>query len=125
MVRDFDRELPTVPMHAAELNQVWTNLIDNAADAMGGSGTLTLRTRAEGEEVVVEVADDGPGIPPEVLPRIFEALFTTKPPGKGSGLGLDSARRIVVSRHHGSIDVVTGTDGTCFQVRLPLHQHLS
>jgi signal transduction histidine kinase len=125
VVREFDRSLPAVPMHAAEINQVWTNLIDNAADAMGGTGTLTLRTRAEGDELLVEVADDGPGIPAAVAPRVFEALFTTKPPGSGSGLGLDSAQRIVVSRHHGSIDFVTGPDGTCFQVRLPLRQQLT
>lgn len=123
--RDYDRNLPKVPVHAAELNQVWTNLIDNAADAMGGAGTLTLRTRAEGEELVVEVADDGPGIPAGVRERVFEAFFTTKPPGDGSGLGLDTARRIVVNRHHGTIDLATGPDGTCFQVRLPLRQSLA
>jgi signal transduction histidine kinase len=118
--REYDREIPHVPAYGGELNQVWTNLIDNAADAMGGSGVLTLRTRREGDEVVVEVGDDGPGIPPEVQGRVYEAFFTTKPPGSGSGLGLDNARRIVVQRHGGQLDFTTGPDGTTFQVRLPV-----
>ncbi len=125
VVREYADDLPKVPAHAAELNQVWTNLIDNAADAMGGTGTLVLRTRAEGDELVVEVADDGPGIPAEVQARVFEPLFTTKPPGRGSGLGLDSARRIVEARHHGRLGFDTGPDGTCFAVRLPLQQRLA
>lgn len=118
--REYDRTLPPVPAYAAELNQVWTNLIDNAADAVRGSGVLTLRTRRDGDEAVVEVADDGPGIPVEVRGRVYDAFFTTKPPGDGSGLGLDNARRIVVQRHGGTIDFDTGPDGTTFRVRLPL-----
>jgi signal transduction histidine kinase len=123
VVKDFEPDPPKVMAFPAELNQVWTNLIDNAAHALGGTGTLTLRLRRDGDDaVVVEVADDGPGIAPEVLPRIWDAFFTTKPPGEGSGLGLDNARRIVERRHHGTIDVDTGPDGTTFRVRLPL-QH--
>jgi signal transduction histidine kinase len=123
VVKDVEPDPPKVMAFPAELNQVWTNLIDNAAHALGGTGTLTLRLRRDGDDaVVVEVADDGPGIAPEVLPRIWDAFFTTKPPGEGSGLGLDNARRIVERRHHGTIDVDTGPDGTTFRVRLPL-QH--
>ena len=122
VVKDYAPDLPRVRAFPAELNQVWTNLIDNAAHALGGTGTLTLRTRRDGDDVVVEVADDGPGIAPEVLPRIWEAFFTTKPPGEGSGLGLDNARRIVERRHHGTIDVDTGVDGTTFRVRLPVER---
>lgn len=121
--REYDRSLPHVPAYPGELNQVWTNLIDNAADAIhgaGGTGTLTLRTRREGDHAVVDVADDGAGIPPEVRPRVYEAFFTTKPRGEGSGLGLDNARRIVVQRHSGQLDFETGPDGTTFRVRLPL-----
>lgn len=118
--RDYDRGLPPVPAYAAELNQVWTNLIDNAAAAMGGTGTLLLRTSRDGDRVLVEVGDDGPGIPPEVQPRVFEAFFTTKGPGQGSGLGLDNAQRIVVKRHAGTLDLVSGPGGTTAQVRLPL-----
>ena len=120
VVREFDLTMPPVPAYAAELNQVWTNLIDNAADAMGGEGVLTLRTRRDGDFAVVEVSDDGPGIPEEIRGRIFDAFFTTKPAGSGSGLGLDNARRIVVQRHGGDLDVTTSADGTTFSARLPL-----
>lgn len=120
---EFDRTLPTVPAYGAELNQVWTNLIDNAADAVagapGGRGVLVLRTFAEDGHVVVQVSDNGPGIPADVLPRVFEAFFTTKPAGRGSGLGLDNARRIVEQRHRGSITVHSSPEGTTFTVRLP------
>ena len=98
------RDLPPIDAYAGELNQVWTNLIDNAVDAMDGDGTLTVRTRAEGDGVVVEIADTGPGMPPEVAARAFEPFFTTKDVGKGTGLGLDIARRIVVERHGGLIE---------------------
>jgi signal transduction histidine kinase len=124
VVREYDRSLPHVPAYTAELNQVWTNLIDNAADAMGGHGRLVLRTRREGDELVVEVADDGPGIPEAVQPRVFEAFFTTKPVGEGSGLGLDNAKRIVRRRHHGTLGFTTGPEGTVFRVGLPVVQRL-
>jgi signal transduction histidine kinase len=122
--REYDRNVPKVPAHPAELNQVWTNLIDNAADAMGGTGVLTLRTSCTDDQLVVEVSDTGPGIPEKVLPRIFDAFYTTKAAGSGSGLGLENARRIVVKRHLGSLDVDTSPSGTTFRVRLPLHQQL-
>jgi signal transduction histidine kinase len=128
MVKDYDRAIPAVPAYPAELNQVWTNIIDNAIDAMresGGAdgratGTLTVRTAREGDRVLVEIGDTGPGIPPEVRKRIFEPFFTTKPVGKGTGLGLDVSYRVIVSRHHGDISVVSEPGNTRFQVRLPI-----
>jgi signal transduction histidine kinase len=125
VVREYDRTLPMVPAYPAELNQVWTNLIDNAADAMAGRGRLVLRTRQEGDELVVEVEDDGPGIAEVVQPRVFEAFFTTKAAGQGSGLGLDNAARIVRKRHHGTLSFTTGPAGTVFRVGLPLRQRLA
>ena len=120
VVKDFDRALPPVPVYAAELNQVWTNLIDNAIGAMDGAGTLTVRTAREGERLLVEIADTGSGIPPEVQTRIFEPFFTTKPIGQGTGLGLDIAWRIVVNKHHGDLRVESVPGDTRFQIRLPL-----
>jgi signal transduction histidine kinase len=117
--REYAPDLPRVPGYPAELNQVWTNLIDNAADAMGGKGVLTLRTRANDDSVFVEVADDGPGVPEVVRGTLFEPFVTSKPAGAGSGLGLDNARRIVERRHGGSLSYTTGPDGTTFCVRLP------
>ena len=118
--REYDRALPRVPAHAAELNQVWTNLIDNAADAMAGRGTITLRTRRDGDDVLVEVVDQGPGVAEEVRARLFEPFVTTKGPGLGSGLGLDGARRIVERRHGGALTFTTSTSGSVFTARLPL-----
>jgi signal transduction histidine kinase len=121
IVREYDRSLPHIAAYPAELNQVWTNLIDNAVDAMEGQGTLTVRTRAgHDERLVVEVADTGPGVPDEVRSRIFEPFFTTKPMGKGTGLGLDIAWRIVVGRHHGEIRLDSAPGDTRFEVVLPL-----
>jgi signal transduction histidine kinase len=119
VVKDYDRTLPAIPAYPAELNQVWTNLVDNAVDAMAGQGTLTVRTAGDGEYVLVEIGDTGPGIPPETKRRIFEPFFSTKPVGEGTGLGLDVAWRVVVSRHHGDIDVVATPGDTRFHVRLP------
>jgi signal transduction histidine kinase len=118
--RDFDRSLPRIPAYPAELNQVWTNLIDNAVDAMAGTGTLTIRTFRDGECVVVEVCDTGPGVPEEIRRRIFEPFFTTKPVGQGTGLGLDISRRIVVDRHGGDLRLETEPGRTRFQVILPI-----
>ena len=118
--REYTAGLPKVPGYPAELNQVWTNLIDNAADAMGGRGVLTLRTRADAEAVYVEVADDGPGIAESVREHLYEPFVTTKPAGEGSGLGLENARRIVERRHGGTLSYTTGPGGTTFCVRLPL-----
>jgi signal transduction histidine kinase len=121
VVRDYDRSLPQVPAYAAELNQVWTNIIDNAAGAMGGSGTLTVRTRADGDErVLVEIGDTGPGVPAEIRQRIFEPFFTTKPFGQGTGLGLDISWRIVVNKHGGELRVESEPGDTRFQVYLPI-----
>jgi signal transduction histidine kinase len=118
--RDYDRSLPKLAVRGSELNQVWTNLIDNAIDALGDSGTITVRTGREGDQVVVSVSDDGPGIPPEVRDRIFDPFFTTKGVGAGTGLGLDTARRIVEERHRGTLGVESGPGGTTFRVWLPV-----
>jgi signal transduction histidine kinase len=120
VVRDYDRDLPRIMVRGAELNQVWTNLLDNAICALGERGTITVRTRRDGSCLEVDVADDGPGIPPENLDRIFEPFFTTKPVGSGTGLGLDTSRRIVVDRHDGSIRVRSQPGETVFTVRLPM-----
>jgi len=119
--RDYDRSLPRLCAHGSELNQVWTNLIDNALDAMGATGTLRLRTAREGADgLLVEIGDNGPGIPAAIQARIFEPFFTTKGVGVGTGLGLDIAYRIVVQTHHGDIRLLSEPGNTRFQVRLPL-----
>jgi signal transduction histidine kinase len=120
VVKEYDRTLPPIPAYGAELNQVWTNLIVNALDAMAGSGTLTIRTLGDGERLLVEVGDTGHGIPANIRPRIFEPFFTTKSVGEGTGLGLDISYRIVVNKHHGDIRVETRPGDTRFQVYLPL-----
>jgi signal transduction histidine kinase len=122
LVRDYDHDLPKIVVHAGELNQVWTNLIHNAIQALGDSGTLTITTRHDGPCIRVDVADTGPGIDPAVRERIFEPFFTTKDVGQGTGLGLDTARRIVVDRHHGSITVDSQPGHTVFHVWLPLEE---
>jgi signal transduction histidine kinase len=116
--RRYDRTLPPVTVHGSELNQVWTNLLANALDALDGSGTITITTRPSPGGVAVEVADDGPGIPAQLQSRIFEPFFTTKPVGEGSGLGLDIARRIVVG-HRGNLSVRSRPGHTAFVVTLP------
>ncbi len=120
VVKDFDPSLPPVPVYAGELNQVWTNLIDNAVQAMNGHGRLTLRTSMDGDRVRVEVGDTGPGVPERLRQRIFEPFFTTKPVGQGTGLGLDISYRIVVGRHGGDLTVESRPGDTRFIVRLPL-----
>jgi signal transduction histidine kinase len=120
VVKDFDHSLPKVPVYAGELNQVWTNLIDNAVQAMNGHGTLTLRTSMDGDRMRVEIGDTGPGVPEKLRLRIFEPFFTTKPVGQGTGLGLDIAYRIVVGRHGGDLTVESRPGDTRFIVRLPL-----
>ena len=119
VVREYG-DVPPVEGYAGELNQVWTNLIDNALDAMDGRGTLRLATRADPGGVVVEIADTGPGMPPEVAARAFDAFYTTKDVGKGTGLGLDIARRIVEERHGGTITIDSRPGATVLRVRLPL-----
>lgn len=118
--RDYDRTLPPVTIYGSELNQVWTNLLDNAIDALGSSGTIAVRTRRDGECVLVDIADTGPGIPADARRRVFEPFYTTKEVGRGTGLGLDTARRIVAERHGGSITFDTGDQGTTFHVWIPL-----
>jgi signal transduction histidine kinase len=120
VVREYDAEVPAIDAFPGELNQVWTNLIDNAVDAMGDSGTLRVSTRLDGAEVVVEVGDTGSGLAPEVAARAFEAFFTTKDVGQGTGLGLDIARRIVVDRHGGQILIHSVPGDTIMEVRLPV-----
>jgi signal transduction histidine kinase len=120
VVKEYDRSLPAIPVYGAELNQVWTNLIDNALQAMGGSGTLTIRTSKAGDRVQVEIGDTGPGIADDIVSRIFEPFFTTKPVGEGTGLGLDISWRIVVNKHHGDISVESAPGDTRFRVTLPI-----
>jgi signal transduction histidine kinase len=125
VVRNYDRDLPRIRAQPGELNQVWTNLIDNAIDAMDGKGTLTVRTFRDPREpdcVGVEIVDTGTGIPPELHRRIFEPFFTTKDVGHGTGLGLDISHRIVVRRHHGDIRVQSAPGDTHLVVLLPIDQ---
>ena len=119
VVRNYAAQAPVVEAYAGELNQVWTNLIDNALDAMDGAGTLRVALRDDDGAALVEVADTGPGMPPEVAARAFEPFFTTKPVGKGAGLGLDVARRIVEERHGGTIAIDSRPGETVLRVRLP------
>lgn len=120
VVKEYDRTLPEVPAYPAELNQVWTNLIDNAVHAMAGEGTLTVRTARDGERLLVEFRDTGPGVPEEIRDRIFDPFFTTKPVGEGTGLGLDISWRIVVNKHHGALHMESVPGDTRFDVLLPL-----
>jgi signal transduction histidine kinase len=120
VVKDYDRTLPEIPAHPAELNQVWTNLIDNAVQAMNGVGTLTIRTYREDDHVIVSVGDTGPGVPDELRKRVFEPFFTTKPVGEGTGLGLDISYRIVVNGHGGDIALKSTPGDTQFLVKLPI-----
>jgi signal transduction histidine kinase len=112
--------VPTVTANPGELNQVWTNLIDNAVDAMDGAGTLTVRTSADDQHVVVEIGDTGTGMTDTVAAHAFEPFFTTKEVGKGTGLGLDISRRIIVERHGGEISVESQPGATVVRVQLPL-----
>ena len=128
VVKEYAPDLPRIEAYASELNQVWTNLIDNAIDAMNGQGELRIRTYREDRpaedglrtELGVEISDNGPGIPPEVQSRIFDAFFTTKEQGKGTGLGLHITYNIVVNQHHGEITVESQPGRTTFRVTLPV-----
>jgi len=121
IVREFDPNLPKIFSYGSELNQVWTNLLDNAIDAMKGRGEIRIRTCREGEDILVEIVDNGPGIPTNIQPRIFDPFFTTKAVGDGSGLGLDTVYRIV-RQHHGNISFTSQPGKTCFRVRLPIEE---
>jgi signal transduction histidine kinase len=118
--RDYAPDLPRIEAYGSELNQVWTNLIANAAEAMAGSGELRLLTRREGARILVEICDNGPGIPETIRERIFEPFFTTKPPGQGTGLGLHLTYNIVTLHHRGQIAVESRPGETCFRVLLPM-----
>ncbi|MBD3855761.1 MAG: PAS domain S-box protein [Acidobacteria bacterium] len=120
VVREYTDDLPVIEAYASELNQVWTNIIDNAIDAMDGEGTLIVRARQEDQWVVVEIEDDGPGIPEENQSKIFDPFFTTKGTGEGTGLGLNISRNLVVQKHRGQISVKSEPGSTCFSVRLPM-----
>ena len=122
VVRAYGDAVPDIEVYAAELNQVWTNLIDNALDAMDGEGTLRLSTFVDGDEIVIEIVDSGPGIDPEIQLRVFEPFFTTKDVGSGTGLGLDISRRIVVDRHGGAISFESVPGSTTASVRLPVQR---
>ena len=125
LVREYDRSLPRIPAHGNELNQVWTNLIDNAIDAVNGQGEVRIRTRREDHQVLVEIHDNGPGIPVDVRPHLFEPFFTTKGVGKGTGLGLIISYRIVTDRHKGEIEFESEPGHTVFLVRLPMRRKMS
>ena len=119
--RDYDHTLPQLTVRGSELNQVWTNLIHNAIQAVGERpGTISVRTRRDGPCVLVDIADDGPGIPPDARAHVLDPFFTTKPVGRGTGLGLDTARQIVEEHHSGTLGFDTGPDGTTFHVWLPI-----
>jgi signal transduction histidine kinase len=120
--RDYDDTLPRVTVRGSELNQVWTNLLHNAIQALGDRGTITISTRADGSCAVVEITDDGPGVPPEAQEHVFDPFFTTKEVGHGTGLGLATARRIVVDRHRGSLTLDSRPGRTTFRVTLPFTQ---
>jgi signal transduction histidine kinase len=121
VTREYDRSLPRISAYGSELNQVWTNLIDNAIDAISGQGQIWIRTWREQNQVLVEIADNGMGIPKEIQGRIFEPFFTTKGVG-GTGLGLATSYRTVVGKHNGDIRVFSQSEGTHFQVRLPINR---
>jgi len=117
--REYSADLPRIEAYASELNQVWTNIIDNAIDAMNGKGEIRIKTYKEDQRVIVEIVDNGPGIPEEIQPRIFEPFFTTKAPGHGTGLGLHISHDIIVNRHHGQLLVESKPGKTRFTVILP------
>jgi signal transduction histidine kinase len=118
--RDYADDLPHIQAFGSELNQVWTNIIDNAIDAMNGSGEITLRTRYDDQWAIIEIEDNGPGIPEPILPTLFDPFTTTKPPGQGTGLGLNISHNIIVGKHQGTIDVSSQPGRTRFKVRLPI-----
>ena len=120
LIRDYDRSLPPIPAYGNELNQVWTNLIDNAIDAVNGQGEIRIRTCREDDQLLVEIHDNGPGIPEDVREHLFEPFFTTKGVGKGTGLGLIISYRIVADRHHGELEFESKPGHTTFLARLPM-----
>jgi signal transduction histidine kinase len=123
--RQYDPDLPNIEAYGSELNQVWTNMIDNAIDAVDGGGDITLRTCYDDEWVYVEIEDNGIGIPEDIQPNLFDPFFTTKEPGKGTGMGLNISHNIVVKKHQGGIEVRSEPGNTCFSVRLPRNLKLN
>jgi len=122
--REYDENVPAIQAFGSELNRAWTNIIDNAANAMNGAGSLTVRVYNSDEDVIIEIEDNGPGIPEDIQHRIFDSFFTTKEPGKGTGLGLDISYNIVVHKHRGNITVLSEPGRTCFQITLPIEGDL-
>jgi signal transduction histidine kinase len=122
--REYASDLPRIQAYGSELNQVWTNIIDNAIAAVNGAGEITLRTQYDDQWVIVEIEDNGPGIPEDMQGNLFDPFFTTKPPGEGTGLGLNICHNIVVQKHNGRIDVSSQPGKTSFEVRLPLNSSL-
>lgn len=121
VMREFDKSLPKINAYGSELNQVWTNLIDNAVDAMNEQGMLTIKTEHDSEWIIVTITDSGAGIPEDIQKKIFTPYFTTKPPGKGTGLGLDISRKIITDKHKGEISVHSEPGKTSFIIKLPLN----
>ena len=119
--RDYDRSLPKITLRGSELNQVWTNLLANAIEALGDSGTIEIATERDGACARVDILDNGPGIPENIRGHVFDPFFTTKNVGEGTGLGLDTARRIVTERLNGSINFDSEPGRTVFHVWLPLN----
>ncbi len=118
--KDFDEDLPAINAYGSELNQVWTNIIDNAIAAMDGQGNIIIKTFREEMWLVVQISDSGPGIPKEIIGKVFDPFFTTKPPGEGTGLGLNISHNIIAQKHKGEISVHSGPEGTRFEVKLPI-----
>jgi len=118
--KEFGEKLPFIQVYGSELNQVWTNIIDNSIAAMQGKGKITIRTFKEDRWVVVQIQDDGPGIPEDIQEKVFDPFFTTKAPGEGTGLGLNISHNIIVKKHSGEISILSEGSGTCFQIRLPI-----
>jgi len=118
--REYADNIPKIIAYGGELNQVWTNIIDNAIDALNGEGNITIRTLLDGEHAIVEFEDNGPGIPADVVEKVFDPFFTTKNIGKGTGLGLSTSYGIIVEKHEGSINVQSEPGKTCFRIRIPL-----
>jgi signal transduction histidine kinase len=121
VLKDFDQNLPRIEAFGSEINQVWTNIIDNAVSVMDGQGKIIIKTYLEETWVVIEISDTGPGIPQDIKTKIFDPFFTTKPPGKGTGLGLNISHNIVVEKHKGLISVDSTPGNTCFKIKLPLN----
>ena len=118
--RDYAKDLPAIEAYGNELNQVWTNILDNAISAMQGSGKISIKTYLQNPWVVIEISDTGPGIPQEIQSKIYDPFFTTKPPGEGTGLGLNISHNIIVQKHKGTIDLHSQSGETCFKIKLPL-----